>query len=91
MDGETYARSKVTRISQATLTNTEKIVIEYEPDAHVGRYIMKSEISRIFEARDDASTRCSDLRRLLKKMQKSTMRCAITIGRMHAENAAASE
>ena len=51
VDGETYARSKVQTYSQATLTNTEKIVIEYEPDAHVGRYILKSEISRIFEAR----------------------------------------
>jgi hypothetical protein len=32
VDGETYARSKVQTYSQATLTNTEKIVIEYEPD-----------------------------------------------------------
>ena len=80
VDGETYARSKVQTYSQATLTNTEKIVIEYEPDAHVGRYILKSDASS--RRADDASTRCSDLRRLLKKMQKSTMRCAITIGRM---------
>lgn len=29
VDGETYARSKVQTYSQATLTNTEKIVIEY--------------------------------------------------------------
>lgn len=51
IDGSTYARSKVQTYSQATLTNTEKIVLDYEPDAHVGRYILHSELSRIFESR----------------------------------------
>lgn len=51
IDGSTYARSKVQTYSQATLTNTEKIVLDYEPDAHVGRYILRSELSRIFESR----------------------------------------
>ena len=37
--------------SQATLTNTERLIIQNEPDAHVGRWIKKSEIERIFENR----------------------------------------
>lgn len=37
--------------SQATLTNTERLIIMNEPDAHVGRWIKKSEIERIFENR----------------------------------------
>lgn len=37
--------------SQATLTNTERIIIKNEPDAHVGRWIKKTEINRIFESR----------------------------------------
>ena len=37
--------------SQATLTNTERLIIENEPDAHVGRWIKKSEVERIFENR----------------------------------------
>jgi hypothetical protein len=37
--------------SLATLTNTERLIIENEPDAHVGRWIKKSEVERIFENR----------------------------------------
>ena len=37
--------------SQATLTNTQRIVIQNEPDAQVLRYIKVSEIDRIFEGR----------------------------------------
>lgn len=37
--------------SQATLNNTDKIILSNEPDAHVGRWIRRSEIDRIFEAR----------------------------------------
>lgn len=37
--------------SQATLTNTERLIITNEPDAHVGRWIKRSEIERIFENR----------------------------------------
>lgn len=50
---ESYARSKVETYSQASLTNTERIVINHEPDAHVGRYILRSEISRIFKSREN--------------------------------------
>ena len=37
--------------SQATLTNTQRIVIQNEPDAQVLRYIKVSEVDRIFEGR----------------------------------------
>ena len=41
----------VNTYSQATLTNTERIIIQNEPDAHVGRWIKRSEIEKIFDAR----------------------------------------
>lgn len=41
----------VNTYSNATLTNTEKIIIDNEPDAHVGRYIRRSDVARIFESR----------------------------------------
>lgn len=41
----------ISTYSQATLTNTERIIISNEPDAHVGRWIKKSEIEKIFESR----------------------------------------
>lgn len=37
--------------SQATLTNTERVILHNEPDAHVGRWIKKSELNRIFAGR----------------------------------------
>lgn len=37
--------------SQATLTNTQRIVIQNEPNAQVLRYIKVSEVDRIFEGR----------------------------------------
>ena len=37
--------------SNATLTNTRKIVINKEPDAKVFRYIKRSEVAKIFESR----------------------------------------
>ncbi len=43
--------SSINTYSQATLTNTERIVLSNEPDAHVGRWIRKSEIQKIFESR----------------------------------------
>ena len=51
LDATNYVSSKVNTYSQSTLTNTERIVIENEPDAHVGRYIKRSELNRIFEGR----------------------------------------
>ena len=32
--------------AQATLTNTERVILHNEPDAHVGRWIKKSELHR---------------------------------------------
>lgn len=43
--------SVVNTYSNASLKNTERIVINNEPDAQVFRYIKRSEISKIFEAR----------------------------------------
>ncbi|MCH5328002.1 MAG: LPP20 family lipoprotein [Coprobacter sp.] len=43
--------SVVNTYSSATLTNTEKLILENEPDAHVGRYIRKTEVAKIFESR----------------------------------------
>lgn len=43
--------SSVHTYSQATLTNTERVVIQNEPDAHVGRWIRRSEIEKIFASR----------------------------------------
>ena len=37
--------------SQATLTNTERVIISNEPDACVGRWILRSEIQKIFASR----------------------------------------
>ena len=44
-------KSTIHTYSQATLTNTERIILKNEPDAHVGRWIKKSEIEKIFESR----------------------------------------
>ncbi|MDY0314512.1 MAG: hypothetical protein GX793_05300 [Bacteroidales bacterium] len=44
-------KSVVNTYSNASLTNTERIVISNEPDAKVFRYIKRSEIDKIFEAR----------------------------------------
>lgn len=44
-------QSTVNTYTQATLTNTERIIIHNEPDAHVGRWIKRSEIEKIFASR----------------------------------------
>ena len=55
LNGKLDAISKYSSIiktySNATLTNTQRIVIENEPEAHVLRYVKVSEIARIFEGR----------------------------------------
>lgn len=43
--------SVVNTYSSATLINTEKVILVNEPDAHVGRWIKRSEIAKIFEGR----------------------------------------
>lgn len=51
LDASTYIKSKIKTYSNATLHNTERIVIDKEPKAHVLRYIKRSDINRIFEGR----------------------------------------
>ena len=43
--------SVINTYSSATLTNTDKVILENEPDAHVGRWIKRTEIAKIFEGR----------------------------------------
>lgn len=50
-DAQSYVQSKVKTYSQATLSNTEKLIINNEPDAHVGRWVKRSEIDKLFAAR----------------------------------------
>ena len=53
LDSKQYVSSKVNTYSTATLKNTERIIINNEPDAHVGRWIKKSEVNRIFVGREN--------------------------------------
>lgn len=48
---ETTFAATISTYSQATLTNTERLIIENEPDARVGRWIKRTEVARIFEGR----------------------------------------
>ena len=52
LDATSYTSSKLQTYSTATLTNTERIVIDNGADqAHIGRYIKRAELNRIFEGR----------------------------------------
>lgn len=51
IDSKTYVSNRVKTYSQATLNNTERVILSNEPDAVVGRWIMRSEINKIFEYR----------------------------------------
>lgn len=51
VESQTTFTSMVSTYSSATLTNTEKVIIENEPDAHVGRWIKRADVAKIFEAR----------------------------------------
>lgn len=51
VDSRSACRSVVNTYSQATLQNTQRIVIENEPDAHVFRYVKRGEVDKIFESR----------------------------------------
>lgn len=46
-----YAASRMKTYSQATLTNTERIVLSSEPNARVGRWIKKTEVDKLFQLR----------------------------------------
>lgn len=47
------ANSVINTYSQATLTNTEELVVEPAPKAYVVRYIKTSEVNKIFSLRKD--------------------------------------
>lgn len=51
VDSKTYVSNRVRTYSQATLNNTERVLLKNEPDAHVGLWIKRSEVARIFEGR----------------------------------------
>lgn len=51
LEAQTRISNVVNTYSQATLTNTERLIIENEPDAHVGRWVKRAEVNRIFESR----------------------------------------
>lgn len=52
LDATSYTNSKLQTYSTATLTNTERIVIDNDADqAHIGRYIKRAELNSIFEGR----------------------------------------
>lgn len=51
LDAKSVYTSIIKTYSNATLTNTQRIVIENEPDAHVLRYVKVAEVARIFEGR----------------------------------------
>ena len=51
MDASTAIESVMRTYSQATLTNTEQVVISQEPDARVFRYVRRDEVEKIFEGR----------------------------------------
>ena len=52
LDAAKYTNMKLQTYSTATLTNTERIVIDNNADeAHIGRFIKRAELNRIFEGR----------------------------------------
>lgn len=51
VDSKTYVSNRVKTFSHATLSNTEKSIIKNEPDAHVIRWIKRSEVQKMFELR----------------------------------------
>ena len=51
LDATSYFKSKTLTYSHASLNNTEKVIIQNEPDAHVGRWIKRSEVEKLFASR----------------------------------------
>ena len=51
LDEKSQFTHSVSTYSQATLTNTQRVILKNEPDAYVARWIKKSEIDKIFESR----------------------------------------
>ncbi len=53
IDSKSAIESVVQTYSSGTLTNTGKIDIEHAPNAHVMRYIKRSELEKVFKLRED--------------------------------------
>lgn len=53
LDSKTAITSVMNSYAQATLTNTNNLVISNSPKAHVLRYIKRSEIAKIFDERKE--------------------------------------
>ncbi len=70
-DAVTAYKSIINTYSQATLNNTQRIVIENEPDAHVLRYVKASEVSRIFEGRK------AKMLDMVKSAERAEQKCKI--------------
>ena len=51
LDSRAACKSVINTYSQATLDNTNKHVIKNEPDAHIFRYVHRSDVEKIFEGR----------------------------------------
>ena len=51
VDYQKYKERKLQTHSNATLTNTESQVLSFEPNAHVARWIKRSDLDKIFEGR----------------------------------------
>ena len=52
LDAGGYVESRMSTYSSATLSNTERMVIDNDPDnIGIGRYIKRTELKRIFEGR----------------------------------------
>lgn len=53
IESHEYFVSKVNTYSDATLTNTEKLILHRAPRARVGRFMLRSEVDKIFEGRQN--------------------------------------
>ena len=51
IDANSAVRSVISTYSQATLQNTERIIVRQEPDAEVFRFVKRADVFRIFESR----------------------------------------
>ena len=51
IDANSAVRSVIQTYSQATLQNTERIIVKQEPNAEVFRYVKRSDVAKIFESR----------------------------------------
>ncbi|MBQ3832780.1 MAG: LPP20 family lipoprotein, partial [Bacteroidales bacterium] len=59
--------STINTYSRATFNNAEKFIISDEPDAHVGRYIKRTDLQRIF---DDRKNKILDFVKLAEKAEE---------------------